>query len=100
MSVKKPREKEEEYFARIEFEKRIKAIEERQKKLVQEERQQAKELHYMHCPKCGMELAGINYQGVKIDRCSACHGIWLDAGELEEILKKENLLSKITSLFK
>lgn len=40
------------------------------------------------CPKCGGQTDPINYggnTGVIIDRCTECHGIWLDAGELEKI---------------
>lgn len=38
----------------------------------------------MHCPKCsGTELeAVLTRQGVEIDRCPRCHGVWLDRGEL------------------
>ncbi|MEW6667643.1 MAG: zf-TFIIB domain-containing protein [Thermodesulfobacteriota bacterium] len=79
----KPSEKEEEYFARKEFEKLKKIEDEKQKKLAAEERQRLKDLHFMHCPKCGLNLVEIDYRGIKIDKCSGCEGVWLDAGELE-----------------
>jgi len=41
----------------------------------------------MRCPKCGMQLVEIDYRTIKIDRCTACDGVWLDAGELEGIFK-------------
>lgn len=97
----KPTEKEEEFFARTELERLKKSEEEKQKKLLQQERQRLQELHYMRCPKCGMELIEINYKGIKIDRCSECDGVWLDAGELESISKLEKLgLDKFFSIFK
>ena len=40
------------------------------------------------CPKCGGQTDPINYggnTGLIIDRCTQCHGIWLDGGELEKI---------------
>ncbi len=40
------------------------------------------------CPKCGGQTDPINYggdTGLIIDRCTQCHGIWLDPGELEKI---------------
>ncbi|MDA8122948.1 MAG: zf-TFIIB domain-containing protein [Deltaproteobacteria bacterium] len=80
---RKPSESEEEYFARLEFERRKKAEEEKQEKLAEAEKKRLKELHYMHCPKCGMDLIEVDYRTLKIDRCSSCDGIWLDAGELE-----------------
>lgn len=42
------------------------------------------------CPKCGSRTDAINYggdTGIIIDRCTMCHGVWLDGGELEHIQK-------------
>ena len=97
----KPSEKEEEFFAREEFEKKKKEQEESNKRLESEEKKRLKELHYMRCPKCGMELIEINYKNVAVDKCSFCEGIWLDAGELEAIAALEKgTLNKWFSVFK
>ena len=97
----KPSEKEEEYFAKMEFEKKKKIEEEKHKKLAEEEKERLKKLHYMQCPKCGMELIEIDYKGIKIDECSECEGIWLDAGELATVAKLEKTgLDKFFSIFK
>lgn len=97
----KPSEKEEEYFARLEFEKRKKQEEEKHAKLTADEKKRLKELHYMRCPKCGMELIEIDYKGIKVDKCSECEGIWLDAGELEAVSKLEKgALDKLFGVFK
>lgn len=85
-----PSDKEEEYFARIEIERRRKLEEERMKALEVSERHRLKELHHMRCPKCGMQLQEVEYKGVKIDKCFQCEGIWLDAGELETLSKLEH----------
>lgn len=85
----KPSEREEEYFKRLEFENKKKVEEERQKVMAEKEKAQLRELHFMHCPKCGMNLIEIDYKGVKVDKCSSCEGIWLDAGELEMVSEKE-----------
>ena len=99
--VLKPSEKEEEYFARKEFEKKSKIEQEKHRKLKEEEKKRLKELHYMRCPKCGMELIEIHYKGIMIDECSECQGIWLDAGELEVVSKMEKAgLNKLFSVFK
>jgi hypothetical protein len=97
----KPTEVEEEFFARQEFE-RMKYVEEkRARKIAEEERESLKELHFMRCPKCGMQLVEIDYRGIKIDRCTACDGVWLDAGELEEISGFDApVMSKFFSIFK
>ena len=53
------------------------------------------------CPKCGMDLIEIKYQGIKVDKCWACEGVWLDAGEFEAISKFEKTgLDKLFSVFK
>ena len=97
----KPSEKEEEYYARIEFEKKKKLEEEKHQKLAREEKQRLQELHFMKCPKCGMELIEIEYRGIKVDKCSECDGVWLDAGELESVSNLEKKgLDKLFSVFK
>ena len=99
--MEKPKEAEEEYFARLEYEKIKAAKEEIQKRLAEEERRKLKELHFMKCPKCGMELIEIDFKGVKVDKCSACEGIWLDAGELDAVAGLEKGgLDKLFSVFK
>jgi uncharacterized protein len=42
----------------------------------------------LECPKCGGTTDAINYggdSGIIIDRCTSCHGMWLDAAELEGV---------------
>lgn len=97
----KPSERETEYIARMEFERKKKIEEEKHKRLKEEEKKKLKELHYMRCPKCGMELIEIDYKKIKVDKCSECEGIWLDAGELETMAKLEKSgLDKLFSVFK
>lgn len=96
----KPSDKEEEYFARLEMERRRKLEDERRSALEAAERTRLKELHFMRCPKCGMELQEIEFKGVKIDKCFQCEGLWLDAGELESLAKLEqSAVSKAFKLF-
>jgi len=96
---RKPTESEEEYFARMEFERRKKAEEESRKKMAESERKRLKELHFMRCPKCGSELIEVDYKTLKVDRCSSCDGVWLDAGELESAMKLEkSVLSRFLGM--
>jgi uncharacterized protein len=98
--VEKPRQ-EDEYIARKEFEKLQIIKVEKQLKLAEEEKARLRDLHYMRCPKCGMELVEIGYQNILIDECTGCEGIWLDAGELESISNLEKSgLDKLFSIFK
>jgi len=55
-----------------------------------EERKRLKDLHHMKCSKCGHDMAEEEFEGVKVDRCTFCEGIFLDAGELDEILLKKD----------
>lgn len=92
---------EEEYFARQEMERRRKFAEERQARLLAEERERERALHFMKCPKCGMELEEIAFGEVRIDKCFGCEGIWLDKGELESVRKKEaGFLGKMLDVFR
>jgi len=97
----KPTEKEEEYFAKEEFEKRKKGEAEKQAQFVEEDKRKLKELHYMRCPKCGMQLIEIDYKRIAVDKCSSCGGVWLDAGELEVVSEMDKgALGKLFSAFK
>lgn len=97
----KPSEMEDEYFYRQEFERRKQLEVERLAQLKEKEIQELKELHYMHCPKCGHNLIEIDYKGIAVDKCSNCEGVWLDAGELEQISNLERgKLDKLFTVFK
>ena len=43
----------------------------------------------MRCPKCRSDMEQLMIDGTEIDRCSACHGLWFDAGELSKFSNKE-----------
>ena len=97
----KPSAGEEEYFARQEAERRRKMAGERQAKLLAEERERARALHFMKCPKCGMQLEEIAFGDVRVDECFSCEGIWLDRGELEVIRQKEEgFMGRMLSVFR
>jgi len=43
----------------------------------------------MNCPRCeSTVLAEFDRDGVTIDRCAKCRGIWLDRGELEKLIAR------------
>ena len=97
----KPSNKEEEYFARLELERRKKIEEEKHKRMAEEEKRKHRELHFMRCPKCGMELREIDYRGINVDKCFSCDGVWLDAGEIDQLAKLEKpALDKLFRVFK
>jgi uncharacterized protein len=38
------------------------------------------------CPNCSEGMREVDRQGVHIDVCTKCRGVWLDRGELEKLL--------------
>jgi Zn-finger nucleic acid-binding protein len=42
----------------------------------------------MSCPHCAFPLVMSQRQGIEIDYCPTCRGIWLDRGELDKILER------------
>ena len=42
----------------------------------------------MHCPSCIVDLNITERQGVEIDYCPQCRGVWLDRGELDKIIER------------
>jgi Zn-finger nucleic acid-binding protein len=47
-----------------------------------------KRMPSMMCPVCNVELRLAERQGIEIDYCPKCRGIWLDRGELDKIIDK------------
>ena len=44
----------------------------------------------MKCPIEGTELVMSERQGIEIDYCPQCRGVWLDRGELDKIIERLN----------
>lgn len=72
---------ENEYFRRKEQE-----LIERMKSKLQTENTKSSEVK---CPKCSGNLMETDFENVKIDVCENCSGVWLDAGELAQIVDKD-----------
>lgn len=47
----------------------------------------------MLCPVCHVGLAMTDRQGVEIDYCPQCRGVWLDRGELDKIIERSGQAS-------
>lgn len=71
---------ENEYFHRKEKE----LIERMKAKLAAEETVDLE----LKCPKCDGALVEADYEHIKIDVCDKCSGVWLDAGELAQVVDK------------
>ena len=42
----------------------------------------------MNCPHCNVTLMMTERNGVEIDYCPQCRGVWLDRGELDKIIER------------
>jgi uncharacterized protein len=47
----------------------------------------------MKCPTCNATLVLAERQGIEIDYCPECRGVWLDRGELDKIIERANASS-------
>lgn len=83
---------ENEYFRRKEQE----LIEKMKAKLKQEETIDLK----IDCPKCGGHLVETQYENVAIDVCDKCSGVWIDAGELAQVVDKNEGKGWLNRFFK
>ena len=85
----KPSTVEDQHIWELEMQRRLEKLETEQQAAAEIEKRQLKELHWMHCPKCGQSLVTQTRGDVEIDVCPSCRGVWLDANELETIVASE-----------
>jgi hypothetical protein len=77
---------EEEYFRRKDKE----SLQRLRDAIKEEAQKHGDEPVTMNCPRCKGKLHAQVYDAVNVDRCDTCGGVWLDAGELEQIVGAEN----------
>jgi uncharacterized protein len=75
---------ENEYFHR-----REKELLQRLKERIENEAKEA----VLKCPRCDGKLFETEYNGIVVDVCDECTGVWLDAGELVHLAVKEEKTS-------
>ena len=46
------------------------------------------------CPVCRVALVMSDRQGVEIDYCPQCRGVWLDRGELDKIIERSDAYAR------
>lgn len=77
---------EEEYFHK----KNQEALEKMREKIAVAVKAKAAGTSSMQCPRCDGSLKTNSFEGVEIDTCEKCGGVWLDSGELEQLTKRES----------
>lgn len=99
--TKKPSHEEEEYFARVEIEKRQALAEKVKAEMEAEDLEKLKKLHWKRCANCGFQMHPVVFKGVTVDKCPHCNAIFLESGELEQLAGKEGkFIGAVLSLFK
>ena len=80
---------EEEYFAKIEAEKKARLVADLKAQKDRAAVEQRKVLHWLKCGKCGADMATRVFRGVEIEVCPDCGAVLLDRGELEALSGKD-----------
>ncbi|HUK65904.1 MAG TPA: zf-TFIIB domain-containing protein [Anaeromyxobacteraceae bacterium] len=93
---------EGEYFVREDAEHKRRIALEMKKVMAEEQARALRELHYMHCPKCGMPLQEVDYGKVHVDACFNCGGIFLDKDDIGVIAapQQKGIMGAILNWFK
>lgn len=87
--IQRPSQPESEYFTREDAEAKRLLAHKLKREMAQEERERLKALHFMHCPKCGMEMHEVKLRGLDVDLCFACGGVFLERSEIDVIARPE-----------
>jgi len=99
----KPSSTEDEFFAKEDVEKKRKLARTVAKELAADDRKKLRDLHFMHCPKCGMKMQEVKGRhGIHVDVCFACGGVFLDKGEIDVIAapQQKGIMAAILNWFK
>lgn len=80
-----PGNPEDEYFKRLDAEKKARIREEMELASVQTAQEELRATHANRCGKCGNEMQPELFKGVEIDVCGNCGAVLLDTGELETL---------------
>lgn len=51
--------------------------------------EQVREAHWLKCPKCGHDMEVTRTEGIEIEQCTLCGGLYFDRGELDTLLMKK-----------
>ncbi len=82
-------EREDGWFAQNEaklIEEARRRREAEEKKRQSAEREARRLAHWRKCPKCGGEMTQQELEGIVVEKCADCEGIYFDRGELDELL--------------
>ena len=95
------RNSEEEYFQRLDAERRAALKAQFDAESAEIEEEERKKRHFHKCGKCGSDMQTLGYRGIEIERCDACGAVLLDPGELESLAgdDQSGVLTNLFSVF-
>ncbi|MDP2599468.1 MAG: zf-TFIIB domain-containing protein [Deltaproteobacteria bacterium] len=100
MTTQKPHEAEEDYFAKLEVEKKRKLAEKKHADLQTHEIEAMKEAHQMRCSGCGYQLEPFVFKGLSINKCFHCGGAFLSEEAFRRLCGEDNqFLNLIGEIF-
>ncbi len=85
MTIEKPSNQEDEYFAREDAERMRKLHHEEQARLKQSEKEALRQLHQNRCANCGALMVPERIAGATIQHCPACGSAFLERRQWEFI---------------
>lgn len=88
--MQRPHEAEEDYFARLEVEKKCKIAEKKRAQLKTQEIEELKKMHRMHCAGCGHELETIVFKGLSVHKCFGCGGAFLSKEAFQKLCGEDS----------
>lgn len=98
--MQRPHEAEEEYFARLEVEKKCKIAEKKRSELETKEIEGLKEKHFMHCAECGLKLETVVFKGLSVHKCFHCGGAYLSKEAFRRLCGEDNrFLMQVMEIF-
>ncbi len=99
---------EQQWFVKNEQELLKKAQHEREERTHKREAEESKKslealraAHWLKCPKCGHDMKIKDVEGIEIDECTFCEGVYFDRGELDALMmrKTEQRFKFVRSIF-
>lgn len=89
-TFQRPHDAEEEYFARLEVEKKCKLAQLKRSDLAQQELEELRQLHARRCAECGHELETIVFKGISVQKCFYCGGAYLSKAAFQKLCGRDH----------
>lgn len=89
-TLQRPHEAEDEYFARLEVEKKCKIAEKRRAEMEQKEIETLKRIHARRCADCGQALETIVFKGISVNKCFHCGGAYLSRQAFQKLCGRDH----------